>query len=60
MSDKVITTKTIKENSKYRITQFYNTYFLDGRNKFGRWVIIRSIKQDEIDTVWSKAEQAVR
>ena len=49
----------IKENAKFRIVQLWNDYFAEGLNSFGRWVIIRTIQENEIDEIWSKMEAKV-
>jgi len=52
-------TITIKENSKFRITHLWNDYFAEGKNAFGRWVVIRSIQENEIETIWQQMEAKV-
>ncbi len=52
-------TQIIKQNSKYQITFTpHYGYFIEFKNSFGRWVIVRSMKESEIERVWQKAEEA--
>lgn len=49
----------LKENTKFRIVNLWNDYFAEGKNTFGRWVIIRSIQENEIETIWQQMEARV-
>jgi hypothetical protein len=46
--------EVVKQNDHYRITkdQVFSEYFLEGKNKFGRWCLIRSLDGLNLDKVW--------
>jgi len=54
----------IKSNNQFRITfDNYLGYFVDSKNKFGRWVIVGSFKNlgvknatSSIDQIWARCE----